>query len=89
MLIGRRCGTTAVWAECKDTEGGVTRAHIGILKHAVDDVRKRKIGWKPTHVYVVTSNRLDQDAHHLAVAYGFECYVQIADGFRPVDPPVC
>jgi len=74
FAAGHRYDTVRVWAECKDVKDGITRAHVAILKHNVDDVRARKLGWKPTHVYMVTGNRFEQNALKLACSYGFECF---------------
>jgi hypothetical protein len=80
--------TTSVWAECKDIKASVGRETVAILKHHVDDVRNNTTGWKPTHIYLVTSGRFEQNALRLAYAYGFTCYEESATGFERVDPPI-
>jgi hypothetical protein len=88
FIIGAHFDTISVWAECKDVEKGVAREHVAVLKHNVEDVRKKKIGWKPTHVYMVTANRFEQNALRLALSYGFRCYEETENGFREAIRPI-
>jgi hypothetical protein len=88
LLLGRRFHTMEVWVECKDSREPVSRESVAILKHNVDDVRRKRSGWKPTHVYLVTASRFDQNALRLALSYGFRCFEETAEGFRESRPPM-
>ena len=87
-LLGRRAYTDDLWVECKDTRVPVSRESVAILKHNVDDVRRKKSGWKPTHVYIVASGGFDQNALRLALSYGFRCFAETEEGFREARAPI-
>lgn len=87
MIIGTQWDTFSVWVECKDIERGVTREHVAVLKHNVEDVRKKRVGWKPTRVYLV-AKRFDQNALRLALSYKFRCLQETESGFQDATPPI-
>ncbi len=87
MISGTYLWREHVWVECKDVKNGISRDQVLKLRQSVGDVKKYGLGWKPRRVYMVTANRFQQDALALANSFGFVCYEEAEDGFRPVSSP--